>query len=128
MWMTHRTGDVRAIANASRLTVLADTWFTTPAVVVQPLTGAALIDIAGFGWQSWLIVAVILYVLAGACWVPVVWLQVRVRRLAAAALANGSALPPTYFRYMRVWFALGWPAFIAVMLVFWLMVAKPTLW
>ena len=129
MWMTHRTGDVRAIASAARITVIADWWFTTPAVIVQPLTGFALIHFAGFGWtQSWLFAALLLYLLAGACWLPVVWLQLRVHRLAAAAAANGSALPPEYFRCMRAWFVLGWPAFVAVVIVFWLMVAKPALW
>jgi uncharacterized membrane protein len=129
MWMTHRTGDVRAIASAARLTVIADWLFTTPAVIVQPLTGLALARLGGFGFgQSWLVLAMLLYLLAGACWLPVVWLQLRVRRIAAAALASGSSLPPEYFRSMRAWFALGWPAFSAVVVVFWLMVAKPALW
>ena len=129
MWMTHRTGDVRAIANAARLTVLADWLFTTPAVIMQPLTGLALARFGGFGFgQSWLVVAILLYLLAGACWLPVVWLQLRVRRIAAEAFAAQSPLPPEYFRCMRAWFALGWPAFVAVVVVFWLMVAKPALW
>jgi len=128
MWMTHRTGDVRAIASAARITVLADTWFTTPAVIVQPLSGVALMKLAGFGWQPWLVAAMGLFVLAGACWLPVVKLQLRARDLAAAAVAEGSALPPAYFRCMRIWFLLGWPAFLAVVAVFWLMVAKPALW
>lgn len=129
MWMTHRTGDVRAIASAARLTVLADWLFTAPAVIVQPLTGLALAHLGGFGFtQSWLIAAMALYVFAGACWLPVVALQLRARRLAARALADGDDLPLAYFRCMRIWFALGWPAFLAVVVVFWLMVAKPALW
>ncbi|MEP6938550.1 MAG: DUF2269 domain-containing protein [Rudaea sp.] len=129
LWMTHRTRDVRAIASAARLSVLADTWFTTPAVIVQPLSGFALMHVAGFGWsQSWLVVALLLYLVAGACWLPVVWLQLRVRDLASRAAASGMPLPPAYFRAMRIWFALGWPAFGAVIAVFWLMVAKPALW
>ena len=129
LWMTHRTGDARAIANAARLTVLADAWFTTPAVIVQPLSGFALMRFAGFGWtQSWLVVALLLYLVAGACWLPVVWLQLRARDLAAAAAATAMPLPPEYFRVMRVWFVLGWPAFLAVIAIFWLMVAKPALW
>lgn len=129
MWMTHRTGDVRAIASAARLTVLADWLFTAPAVIVQPLSGLALARLGGFGFtQSWLVVAMALYLLAGMCWLPVVALQLRVRNLAARSLAQGSALPPAYFRCMRIWFAFGWPAFLAVIAVFWLMVAKPALW
>lgn len=127
MWMTHRRGDVAAIANAARLTVLADWLFTAPAVVLQPLSGAGLMYIAGDSLaQSWLVAALVLYGVAGACWLPVVALQIRVRRLAAAAAANGQALTPEYFRSMRWWFALGWPAFLAVLAIFWLMIAKPT--
>lgn len=129
MWMTHRGGDVRAIASAARLTVLADWLFTTPAVIVQPLSGFALMHLMGFSWtQSWLLLALALYLVAGACWVPVVMLQLRVQRIAAAAAERGEALPPAYYRAMRQWFALGWPAFAAVVMTFWLMVAKPALW
>ena len=129
LWMTHRAGDVRAIASAARLAVLADAWFTTPAVIVQPLSGFALIHFAGFAWtQSWLVAAMLLYLVAGACWLPVVWLQLRARDLAAHAAAAGTALPPAYFRAMRAWFVLGWPAFLAVIAIFWLMIAKPVLW
>jgi len=129
LWMTHRAGDVRAIASAARLAVLADAWFTTPAVIVQPLSGLALIHFAGFAWtQSWLVAALLLYLVAGACWLPVVWLQLRMRNLAASAAANGAPLPSAYFRAMRVWFVLGWPAFLAVIAIFWLMIAKPALW
>jgi len=129
MWMTHRGGDVRAIASAARLTVRADWYFTTPAVIVQPLSGFALMHVAGFVWtQSWLLLALILYLIAGACWVPVVVLQQRVQRIAAAAVECGESLPPIYYRTMRLWFLLGWPAFAAVVITFWLMVAKPALW
>jgi uncharacterized membrane protein len=129
MWMTHRGGNITAIASAARLTVLADWLFTVPAVVVQPLSGFALVYLAGFSLtQPWLIAALILYAIAGACWLPVVALQLRVRRLSAAAVANASALPAEYFRCMRLWFLLGWPAFVALMVTFWLMVAKPVLW
>jgi uncharacterized membrane protein len=129
MWMTHRGGNIAAIASAARLTVLADWLFTVPAVVVQPLSGFALMYLAGFTLtQSWLLAAMILYAIAGACWLPVVALQLRVRRLSAAAVANASALPAEYFRCMHLWFLLGWPAFAAVMVTFWLMVAKPVLW
>jgi uncharacterized membrane protein len=129
MWMTHRSGSVSAIATASRLTVLADWLFTTPAIIVQPTTGIALMLIAGYAPSaSWLVVSVALYLLAGACWIPVVLLQLRVRDLAAVAMKSGQPLPAAYHRSMRLWFALGWPAFVAVIGVFWLMVAKPALW
>jgi len=129
MWSTHRSRDVAAIASAARLTVRADWLFTTPAVIVQPVSGVWLMQLAGFPpTSSWLVVGMALYLVAGVCWLPVVALQLRVRKLAAAALRDGTPLPPAYFRCMRWWFALGWPAFVAVMTTFWLMVAKPQLW
>lgn len=129
MGFTHRTGHVQAIATAARLTVLADLCFTTPAVIVQPWSGYLLMRQTGLDLQAaWLQAAIGLYVLTGACWLPVVWLQWRARGLAQAAVDTGEPLPPLYYRYMRIWFALGWPAFLAVLMIFWLMVAKPPLW
>jgi uncharacterized membrane protein len=81
------------------------------------------------GWSletGWIRTALLLYALAGACWLPVVWLQLRLRDMAAAALAAGEALPPRYWRYARLWERLGYPAFVAMVVVFWLMVAKPS--
>lgn len=129
MWFTWRTGNVQAIAVASQLTVRADTWFTTPAVIVQPASGIALVHLMGFPWSSpWLVAAMGLYVVTGACWLPVVVVQLRVRNMAVAAARTGQPLPADATRLMRWWFALGWPAFLAVMAIFWLMVAKPSLW
>jgi len=128
MWMTHLSGDVRAIATVSRNVVRADFLFTTPAVIVQPLSGAALIWMSAADPQApWLLAVYGLYILTGLCWLPVVWLQIRARDLAAAAVLSGTPLPPIYYRTMRIWFLLGWPAFIAVMAILWLMVGKPDL-
>ncbi|MGH6944796.1 MAG: DUF2269 family protein, partial [Geminicoccaceae bacterium] len=103
--------------------------FTATSGVVQPLTGFALIRLAGYGWrESWLIASIALYLLAGALWLIVVRLQIRLRELAQAAAVAGAPLPDAYERCMRLWFALGWPAFIALLAVFWLMIAKPALW
>ena len=129
MWMTHRRGNAVAIANAARITVLADWIFTMPAVIVQPLTGLWLMRASGFSLTTpWLLVSIGLYLLAGACWLPVVALQVRARNLSIEAVRTGTPLPASYQHAMRWWFALGWPAFGAVVVVFWLMVAKPPLW
>ena len=129
MWFTHRSGDVAAIARVARLTVRADGLFTAPAVIVQPLSGYAMMRLAGHDpHQPWLAVSIGLYLLAGACWIPVVLLQLRVRDLAVASARDGVPLPPAYHRAMRAWFALGWPAFAAVLATYWLMVAKPPLW
>ncbi|HYZ34337.1 MAG TPA: DUF2269 domain-containing protein [Crenalkalicoccus sp.] len=128
-WMAHRTGDRAAVAVTSRNVVLADWLFTAPAVVVQPVTGAAMALQAGIPLTSnWLLASILLYLLVGACWLPVVWLQIRMHALAEGAVRAGTTLPPRYFTYARLWFALGWPAFISVLVIFYLMIAKPELW
>jgi uncharacterized membrane protein len=126
LWRADRSRDLAAIAFAARNVVIADWLFTLPVVVLQPLSGLWLawyLDISLA--QSWLLWSLSLYVLAGVCWLPVVWLQIRLRDMAAAALAQGEGLPRRYRVYMSVWFALGWPAFVAVLVIFYLMVAKP---
>lgn len=126
MWFTHRSGDVAAIVVAARNTVRADFWFTTPVVILQPATGATLIWLGGHDpLAPWLVAVYALYAFAGACWLPVVALQIRARDLAVSALDTGMELPPAYHRIMRLWFALGWPAFAAVATIFALMVLKP---
>jgi uncharacterized membrane protein len=127
-WITDRGADVRAIRLASERTVLADWIFTTPAVIVQPLSGVAMAQLAGFPLASgWLAYSIALYALAGACWLPVVWLQIRMRALARLADDSGAPLPALYWAYARTWFWLGVPAFLALLAVYWLMVAKPVL-
>ena len=126
MWMAHRSGNVQAIAVTAGHVVLADWFFTTPAVIAQPVTGFLLQQRVGYPLDlPWLAGALVLYLLAGACWIPVVWIQIRVRDLARAAAASGAPLPPDYHVQMRRWFVLGWPAFAAVLGVFALMVFKP---
>jgi len=125
-WSTDRSGDVRAIAVVAERVVLADWLFTTPAVLIQPLTGiwmASLADLpVSHGWIAW---AIALYLLAGACWLPVVYLQIRMRSLAQTAARQGEALPERYWRYAGIWLRLGVPAFVSMMLTYWLMVFKP---
>jgi uncharacterized membrane protein len=126
MWMAHRSGNVAAIAVTAGHVVLADFVFTTPAAIAQPITGFLLLQRVGYPLSlPWLALAIALYVVAGLCWLPVVWIQMRVRDLACAAHARGEPLPESYYRHMRLWFVLGWPAFLAVLAVFGLMVFKP---
>jgi len=125
-WITDRTGDVRAIRIVTERTVLADWLFTTPAVIVQPTSGLAMVWLAGYPLTStWIAWSVALYLLAGACWLPVVWLQIAMRDLARAADAADAPLPARYWVLARWWFLLGIPAFTALVVVFWLMVNKP---
>jgi len=119
--------DVRAIAVVAKYVVIADWLFTATTAVIQPATGFYMIHLAGYPLHSrWIMWSVALYVLAGACWLPVVWLQMRLRDMARQAAEGGQdTLPPLYWRYFRIWVALGIPAFIAFVFIFWLMVAKP---
>lgn len=126
MWMAHRSDDARSIALVAQNVVVADFVFTTPAVIAQPVTGAFLIWLSGINPLSpWLVAVYILYGVAGACWLPVVWLQIRVRDIARATCISGGPLPRSYYRCMRLWFVLGWPAFIAIIAIIWLMVNQP---
>ena len=128
MFFTNRSGNVQAQAVVTRLVVRADWWFTTPTVFIQPATGLAMAAMAGLPLSTpWIAVSLVLYVLAGACWLPVVWLQLRMRDMAVQAAQGDGALPPLYARYARRWEALGYPAFVAMAVVFYLMVNKPAL-
>ncbi len=126
MWTAHLRGDVRVIAQTARTVVIADALFTAPAVITQLVTGLWLVHRLGLPLELyWLRTALVLYLLVGACWLPVLWLQKRARDLALSADAKGEPLSGAYFKVMRWWFWLGWPAFLSVMWIFWLMVAKP---
>ncbi|MBJ2155955.1 DUF2269 family protein [Variovorax sp. IB41] len=128
MFFANRSGSVPAQAVVSRLVVRADWWFTTPTVILQPATGFALAHMAGWPLSTpWLAVSLGLFVFAGICWLPVVWLQIRMATMAGRAHHDAMPLPPLYARYQRYWELLGYPAFVAMAAVFWLMVNKPAL-
>jgi uncharacterized membrane protein len=122
-----RRGDDRARLFAARTTVLADFVFTLPAVIVQPVTGALLVAKGGFDPTApWLLATYALYVLAGLCWVPVVWIQLRMKRMLEAKAAGAGFNAVAHERLRKIWFLLGWPAFLGLIAVFWLMVTKPS--
>lgn len=126
MFFTNLSRDTRAIAVVCRRVVWADWIFTTPTAILQPLTGAYLVHIAGIPWSAtWVAWAFILYGVAGACWLPVVWLQLRMAAMAEAAAADDEPLPERFWRYHRLWTTLGVPAFMAFLVIFHLMVFKP---
>ena len=118
--------DARIVHFVTRYVVIADWAFTTTAIVVQPVTGFWLAHLAGFPLTSrWIAWSIALYLLAGACWLLVVWMQMRMREMARLAVEQGVPLPARYWRFFRVWVALGIPAFLSLVVVFYLMVAKP---
>ncbi len=105
----------------------ADFLFTLPGVILQPVTGAWLIVRAGFDPRElWLVASYALYILAGLCWLPVVWLQIRMKRMLESKVAGTGFDGAEYERLRKVWFMLGWPAFVGLVVVFWLMVTKPS--
>jgi uncharacterized membrane protein len=125
-WMADQSKDVAHIAITNRHVVLADWIFTTPTIIIQPLTGFWMLHISGIPFSSdWIVISLILYVIAGLCWLPVVWLQIRMKALAIIASETKTDLPALYWRYARLWFWLGIPAFFAMILVVFLMVFKP---
>jgi len=126
MLRAHQTRDPKTIAAVAAIVVLADYAFTLSAVVMQPATGAALAVVAGYPLTSgWIVLSVALYLFTGAFWVPVVFMQRKMRDLAQAAAQAQTPLPEEYFRLYRRWFAFGFPAFFAVLTIFWLMIARP---
>lgn len=126
MLRANATREGRTVVAVGRIVVLADMVFTATAVVVQPLSGLGLVLLQGWSpFEPWLVAAYGLYGLIGLCWLPVVWIQIRMLRLAEAAVRDGAPLPAAYHRLFAWWFVLGWPAFAGVMGIYVLMVAKP---
>lgn len=126
MVVAHRTRDPRLIAHVAGTVVLADALFTLTAVVAQPVTGVLLAR--EIGWplsQGWIAVSLLLYAITGLFWLPVVWIQLRLRDLAHEAARMRRDLPARYFALYRIWFACGFPAFASVLAIVWLMVARP---
>jgi uncharacterized membrane protein len=128
MWTAHRTRDARVIAAVARNVVVADAIFTAPGVLGLFVTGLFMADQLGLSvFRGWTGLALALFIFVGVCWLPVLVLQKVAWKLAERARDDAKPLPPIYFRVMRWWFWLGWPAFGAVMVIVWLMVQKPAL-
>jgi uncharacterized membrane protein len=126
MLVAHLRGDPHEIAGVARTVVLADFLFTASAVVLQPISGALLIWWQGYSpFEGWIVLSILLYIATGAFWIPVVFMQIRMRDLAVAAVDLGEPLPPEYHALFRRWFAFGFPAFGSVLVIFWLMIARP---
>lgn len=129
MYMAHRTGDAATIAATGRTVVIADALFTASAVIAQPASGVALAWAIGYSLvEPWIVASLVLYAAVGACWLPVVAIQLRLRNLAAEAARTATPLPDAYHRLFRIWFALGVPAFAGVIAIFALMIGRPRLW
>jgi uncharacterized membrane protein len=130
MLMAHRTGHAGVIAVTARFVVIADFIFTATAVVVQPISGYLLTRAVGLSLleEPWIVLSILIYILVGLCWLPVVFIQMRMRDLANDAAINAKPLPDQYRLLFRIWFTLGWPAFAGVMAIFALMIWQPRWW
>jgi len=114
------------VAHTASIVVIADVVFTTTAVIIQPITGTILAYLIGWSLgEGWILLSILLYVVTGLCWLPVVWIQLKMRNLARVAQTTNTELPTTYYKLNNLWFILGFPAFVSVLAIFWLMVAKP---
>jgi uncharacterized membrane protein len=128
MLMAHFTRNTVVVAGVARIVVIADFLFTATAVIVQPVTGVWLASLAGYPLtEGWIVLSIALYLLTGAFWLPVVWMQMRMRNLAEEAARSGGPLPQGYHRLFWTWFAFGFPAFAAVLAIFWLMMTRPAI-
>lgn len=126
MFRSRFTDNMQEKVYAAKNTVIADYLFTFPAVIIQPISGLTMIHMAGFDWSSyWLVMTYIIYIIAGLCWLPVVWIQIQLKKMSTEAVANNTELPEKYYKLFKIWFLLGWPAFLGLVAVFYLMVAKP---
>jgi uncharacterized membrane protein len=126
MLMAQRSGRAEIVAHVAGTVVIADTIFTATAVVAQPITGVLLARATGWPLsEGWIVLSVLLYIATGLFWLPVVWIQVRIRDLARRAVREGAPLPDEERRLFRIWLALGFPAFAAVLAILWLMVTRP---
>ncbi len=127
MVVSHRSRDPVLIAHVAGIVVLADTLFTATAAILQPITGTILALNSGYPLtEGWVALSLLLYVIVGVFWLPVVGFQIKMRNLARQARDTGQPLPATYHRLFRWWFAFGFPAFGAVLAIVWLMLTKPT--
>lgn len=118
--------DIHAKLYAVRNTALADYLFTLPAAIGQLLTGVWLVWKSGYGWADlWLVWTVAIYLLAAACWIPVVWIQIQLKNMLEQSVRDNIPLPKKYLQLFKIWFLLGWPAFAGLVIVFFLMVFKP---
>jgi uncharacterized membrane protein len=126
MLMAHRSGEAAFIARTAATVVIADVLFTLTAVLLQPVTGGLLMALSATTLtERWLVTSLGLYAVAGLVWIPVVFMQIEMRNLARIAVAQQQPLPPRYFALFRRWFAFGIPGFGSVMMILWLMIAKP---
>ncbi|SFC86619.1 DUF2269 family protein [Pseudoalteromonas denitrificans] len=125
MFMVNRSNNTQAIYIISRHVILVDWVFTLPAVIIQIITGVLLMNIQGYSFSSpWFYWVVSLFLFIGLCWLPVLNIQYKLRALAKRD-QEVSTVSQEFKALMNTWIILGILAFIAILMIFWLMVFKP---
>ena len=128
MVMAQRSGRAEIVAHVARTVVVADFLFTATAVIAQPVTGVLLAHLLGWSLtDGWLLLSIALYVVTGLCWLPVVWIQMRIQRVAQVAADAGQPLPAEQARLFKIWMLFGVPAFASVLAIIWLMLNRPVI-
>lgn len=126
MLRAHLNGNIQVIATTAKHLIFADWVFTATTVIIQPLSGAWMVHLAGMSYSYlWIWLSLSLYVLAGICWLPVVWIQIQLGKIAEECVNKQLPLPERYHKLMKIWVLLGIPAFLGLVVVFGLMVIKP---
>ena len=126
MLMADVSRDAAFIARTAATVEFADMLFTRTAVILQPVSGGILMAMSSTSLaERWLVTSLALYAVAGLFWIPVIFMQIEMRDLAAIAAAQNAVLPPRYFALFRRWVLFGIPGFGSVMAILWLMIAKP---
>jgi uncharacterized membrane protein len=124
MLLAYLSKNITTLQNTTKHVVMADWIFTTPSVIIQPITGIWLMWVLHYPFNTlWFALVITLYALAGLCWIPVVFIQYRLRNI-VAKLNSQDNLPSQYHYLMKWWIALGIPAFLSILVIFWLMTAK----
>ncbi|WP_131781703.1 DUF2269 family protein [Legionella gresilensis] len=122
----HLKKNIVVMGAINEYVVLIDWISTGSTIIIQPVTGLAMVYIAGFPLSSlWILVSLVFYILALICWLIVVYLQIKIRNITSYAAKTNSPLPAAYYQYFKYWFMLGWPAFISFLIIFYLMTFKP---
>ncbi len=125
MFMANRSNNPQAIYVTAQHVILGDWLFTTPAVIIQIITGVYLMNIQGYSFSApWFYWVMGLLSFIGLCWLPVLRIQYKLRELAKMSLTS-KQVSSEFKSLMRTWTLLGIPAFTAILAIFWLMVFKP---
>ena len=124
-FMSDRSGNLEVIVHTNKMVVLADWLFTTPSVLLQPITGLMLANLMGYSFDElWLLLSVTLYVFSTLLWLVAVWLQIKMKKMARSAVEQKVNLGEAYAKLVNYWIWLGVFSAFSMGTVFYLMIYK----